>query len=174
MTINQVGYKRIPIGNGKTTMVSPEDYPYLSKFTWRISQFGYARHSRRMPGKTVGIFMALAILWRPKGFHVDHINGNKLDNRRENLRICTQQQNSRNKKVQRNSKTGIKGVKYMHREKKYQARIMVNYKSISLGYFKTAKEAGRAYDVAALRYFGDFARLNHQTTKTSAPTAPRK
>lgn len=89
---------------------------------------------------------------------VDHVNGDVLDNRRCNLRGCTQKQNARNRKANINSFTGLKGV---YRDKKnYRAAITVDYKYKYLGNFNDAISAARAYNEAAIKYFGEYARLN--------------
>lgn len=90
---------------------------------------------------------------------VDHINGNPLDNRKENLRLCTQMQNVWNSRIKSSNTTGFKGVgfrKNTNRIKKYYAKIKVNKKVIYLGGYLTAKEASEAYKKAAKKYFGEF------------------
>jgi hypothetical protein len=97
----------------------------------------------------------------PKGILVDHQNSNPLDNRRSNLRLATHLQNSHNRK-----KTKIKttskylGVSFDKYRKKWHVRILHMGKRINLGRFADEDEAGRAYDAAAKKYFGEFARLN--------------
>lgn len=95
----------------------------------------------------------------PRGLFVDHINGNTLDNRKCNLRICNNAENSRNSKINYNNKYGYKGVSKRKGLKKcWLAQIMVNRKVIFLGYFKTAKKAHEEYCKAAKKYHGKFAR----------------
>lgn len=96
------------------------------------------------------------ILNAPIGFQVDHINGNTLDNRTANLRVCTRSQNMANQK----SNKKYKGVHYDSRKKKYRAQICVNQKDIKIGYFDREELAGLAYDVFAIQYFGRFAKTN--------------
>jgi len=100
-----------------------------------------------------------------KGEWVDHKDGDTCNNSKENLRVCTKQQNHFNtpKTVSEHVTCRCKGVSKKSskgRQKRYHARIMVNYKEISLGYFYTEEEAGRAYDEAARKYFGEFACVN--------------
>ena len=91
----------------------------------------------------------------------DHINGNGLDNRRCNLRKCTHAQNMRNRKVHTNNKCGFKGVYKVKNRNLWRAEIRFQRERIKLGYFKTAVLASVAYDNAALKYHGEFARTNH-------------
>lgn len=95
----------------------------------------------------------------PDGMHVDHINGDGLDNRRENLRVCSPMQNLWNSKKQTNT-SGFKGVTKRASDKAFIARIRVNYKLISLGSFADPIDAAKAYDAAARAHFGEFARTN--------------
>lgn len=92
---------------------------------------------------------------------VDHVNGNGLDNRRCNLRVCTPQQNAFNSKPVRGSRSKFKGVKYNTACKnKWTARIRINGKQVDIGRFETEEEAARAYDKVAKEVQGDFAWLN--------------
>lgn len=102
------------------------------------------------------------ILNAPPGVQVDHENGDPLDNRRSNLRLCNRYQNAMNRGPSRYNKIGLKGVT-KHPTKSggnYRAQIRSNGSWLSLGRFKTAEEAARAYDAAALIHHGEFARLN--------------
>lgn len=92
--------------------------------------------------------------------NVDHKNMDRLDNRRENLRPCTQSQNLANSKKRPHNTSGFKGVNWHTGTKAWAARIGVENKRIFLGYFNTAEEAAKAYDTAAKKYFGEFSRLN--------------
>lgn len=89
---------------------------------------------------------------------IDHINGIKDDNRIINLRIASYSKNSANSKIERKNSSGRKGVSLDKECGLYRARIMVNYKPMHLGRFKTIKEAAAAYDIAAKIYHGEFAR----------------
>ena len=92
--------------------------------------------------------------------HVDHINGNPLDNRKSNLRICTNAENQRNRGVNKNNTSGYKGVCWAKQNKKWKARIKHNGKLIHLGYYKDKEEAARAYDKKAKELHGEYAYLN--------------
>jgi hypothetical protein len=103
------------------------------------------------------------IMTCPPGMVIDHIDGNKLNNKRNNLRVCTRQQNTFNSKRNAKNNSGYKGV-YLHKQpggrSLWRARIKINYKTIHLGLFEDPRDAGLAYDVAAIKYFGVFARPN--------------
>lgn len=98
------------------------------------------------------------ILKAKKNESVDHINGNKLDNRRENLRICTHQQNMCNTKISTTNKTGVKGVHWSQERQKWSAQIGVKNKTISLGRFNSFEEAVNARFIAEQKFHGEFAR----------------
>ena len=91
---------------------------------------------------------------------VDHINQNKLDNRKSNLRLCSHSQNGINKYKQSNNSSGFKGVCFNKRRQKFMAFINKDKKRTYIGYFETAEEAGKAYDKKAKELFGEFACLN--------------
>lgn len=158
----------IPLSQNKTAIVDAEDYDNLMQWKWFISCQGkYA--ARRIwlseNSKKQQISMHRQIMGDPQNMHVDHINGNTLDNRKCNLRICTNLENRRNRKKQKNATTSqYKGVSFARHliTKTWTAAIKVNYKSINLGYFLTELEAAHAYDEAAKKHFGEFARVNFE------------
>ncbi len=127
------------------------------------------RAVRRTDGLTYVIshrreYLHRAIMQPPPGMVVDHIDGNPLDNRRRNLRICSRADNQRNQKLGKANTTGFKGVttpkNLAHLKNPFLARIQVNGLKKYLGVFTTAEDAARAYDAAAILHFGEFARLN--------------
>jgi len=91
---------------------------------------------------------------------VDHINLIKLDNRKVNLRACSRSQNMANSGARSTNTSGYKGVSWVEKKNKWRASIRVNYTSIHIGYYKLKEEAAKAYNLAALKHFGDFAYLN--------------
>lgn len=143
----------IAIGNNKFTEVDEIDWD-LSFYTWYLAGKGYPM--AWIDGKNVKMATIIA---KRMGLHnpeqIDHIDQNKLNNKRDNLRAATNQLNQANRGVNSNNHLGIKGVRKMYN--KYQARICINRRSISLGYFNTIEEASKAYIQAAKRYFGEFA-----------------
>jgi hypothetical protein len=135
---------------------------YLNTYGWHIDGTGYCR--RKNNKKAVLIHRLVAALYfgidAIKDKEIDHINGNKLDNRISNLRICTRTENMRNKGKQNNNTSGFKGVVYLKRDKKWRAQIKVNNKLKYLGQFENKIDAALEYDKAAKLYFKEFAHLN--------------
>lgn len=137
------------------------DHEYLNQFRWFISHYGYA--FRRDYEKQTGLMMHVEVFARtglivlPKQRH-DHIDQNKLNNKRNNLRLCTGSQNLSNKGRIKTNTSGYKGVCSSGR--KWMAQITVNYKNIYLGTFPTKELAAFAYNEAAIKHFGEFASLN--------------
>ncbi len=95
-----------------------------------------------------------------KGYEIDHISLDTLDNRRCNLRICTHQQNQMNQPLQKNNTSGVSGVSYYPPRKKYRARIKVNQHDIHLGYYRSMDEAIQARNVGMELMFGEYGRYN--------------
>lgn len=155
--------KQVPLTQGKFALVDDEDFEWLSQHKWHLSQHGYAARGKHegYPKKTVGIlFMHRVILNAPSGTEVDHINGNRLDNRRSNLRLCTRRQNLQNSRKRDNSSSLYKGVYFDKSRNKWQAYIDGPHGRIHLGRFSQETDAARAYDEKAKEVFGEFARLN--------------
>ncbi|SDJ61839.1 AP2 domain-containing protein [Paenibacillus naphthalenovorans] len=154
--------KELILGKGEICLVDDEDYARLSKFRWNKSQYGYAyRLGDRNKGEKWKVLMHREIMGAQDGQIIDHKNGNRIDNRKENLRFATPLQNAtnRNGKI---AKSGYKGVfrNTSSKRESWIARIKVNKKLIHIGCYPTMEQAARAYNQAALKYHGDFARLN--------------
>ena len=120
----------------------------------------YVRNGVKIQRRRFALFVHRLIMDAPKGMHVDHINGNPLDNRKSNLRICTHAENQRNRGANKNNTSGYKGVHWSKTTKKWRAEIRHDNKSIHMGYFKTPEEAARAYDKKAKELHGEYAYLN--------------
>lgn len=155
--------KEIPLTRGLVTIVNASDYDWLMQWKWHASSKNYVTRAEYFyinnEKKQKRIWMHRFIIDAPSEMFTDHINGNKLDNRRENLRLCTKAENSRNvESIRGNSK--YKGVCQHRRTKRWEAHIGFEYKSIYIGSYGTQEEAALAYNGAALKYFGEFARLN--------------
>ncbi len=151
----------IPLTQGYTATVDDEDYELVSQYVWHAHRSKVHVYVVTKPGKQA-IFLHRLILDAKIGEQVDHINGDTLDNRRSNLRICTQSQNIANQKVRLDTKTGFKGVSLSPRRNdiRYRSHIEHHGNRYHLGYFTTPEEAARAYDSKAIELHGDFAHLN--------------
>jgi len=141
----------------------------LAAQSWHVSTTGYA--VRHAPRPLRGVVRMHRVIMRrvldrelERWELIDHANGDKLDNRRSNLRLATNSQNEFNKDLPAHNTTGYKGVYRNSRTCRipYQAAITVNRKKIYLGSFADPREAARAYDEAARLYAGPFARGNFQ------------
>lgn len=142
-------------------IVDDEDFEFLSQFKWHCTSAGYAaRRSKRENGESRILLMHRVILNTFENTSVDHIDGNPLNNRKSNIRIVEHWQNMLNKKVRKDSSTGIKGVqKYGNRW-----RVIISVRNIRhrIGSFLTIDEAINAYNNAAIRLHGEYARLSER------------
>ena len=116
------------------SLVSEVDFELVSKYKWHIDSQGYVRTELNR-----GKFMSMHRLINntPQGWDTDHINRNKLDNRRENLRTVTRSLNTRNAPLRKDNISGHKGIDFYKRVKKWRVRIGAK----SLGYFDDLKDA---------------------------------
>lgn len=158
--------KLIPLSKGYYTKVSDKDYNQLSKFEWCYGN-GYAVRSseRDENNKQKGYKMHRVILDAPEGVHVDHKNGDKLDNRRSNLRLCNDSQNQANARFSTRNRSGYRGVVWRKSRQIWIAQIYVKNKQIYLGSSHNKAEAAEMYDQAARKYFKGFARPNFPEKK---------
>jgi len=158
--------KKIPLTQGKVALVDDEDYSYLNQYKWCAYKGGrhyYASTNIRVSNsKWRFAAMHRMVLHAPDDVGVDHINGDGLDNRKLNLRLCTHMENCRNGRLRSNNKTGFKGVSIVRKGygKPYRTQIRLNNKVVHLGYYLNPKEAARAYDLAATKHHGKFALTN--------------
>lgn len=129
-----------------------DDLNFVKQYTWTLQSSGYA--TTRINGKIRTFHKA--ILDAPDGKVIDHINGNKLDNRKKNLRIVSMKENAINRKIMKNNTTGITGVGV--RNGKYIAYIGVDKKFVFLGAYLNIEDAARARKNAEQKYFGEYAR----------------
>jgi hypothetical protein len=154
--------REIQLTKGFVALVDDEDYEKVSEFNW-FAAVGYAaRDFNHIPGKHRRVLMHRFILGLGYGDprEVDHINHNRADNRRSNLRVCLHEDNQRNQKAQVGKSSGFKGVYFRKDTYKWSAYIDFNWKRLWLGCFLTEEEAAKAYDRAALQHFGEFACTN--------------
>lgn len=148
--------------SGVEIYVDIEDYDWLRQFSWHISHQGYAHRnaSKSSTGNKFTLMHRMILNIVGPNIIVDHIDGNKLNNQRNNLRIGTNQLNQANSRMSKNNTSGYKGVIWNKERNKWQAQIMVNRRYMFLGRFDDIHEAANAYDVAAVKYFGSFAYTN--------------
>ncbi len=150
------------LSTGEVFCFDSEDYGKISDRTWYKCNAnpGYV-------GDRKGICIHRIMLAAPDGYEIDHINLNPLDNRKENLRVCTHQQNQCNQPLQKNNTSGVTGVSYYAARKKYRARIKYFQRELHLGYYSTFLEAIQARNVGVKILFGEYGRCHE------APSSPR-
>ena len=158
--------KTIQLTQGKEAFVDDEDFERINKHKWTVLKKSNTFYARRTINggspsqRHIKMHREIMGLTPKDGLVVDHINGNGLDNRKRNLRICTQFQNMKNTLKRPGKTSKYKGVYWRKERGKWQARITFQNKRIRLGHFEDESEAARAYDGAAKKYFGEFAKLN--------------
>ena len=136
--------------NGKEMLLDIDDLDIVSDRSWNIDSLGYPYTV--VDGRNVRLHIFL--LGKPqKGLVTDHINRNKLDNRRGNLRRCTQRENTHNSPIRSNNKSGVTGVYYDKKLKLWRAQIQVNGKPKHLGGFKNLEDAVITRKQAENKYY---------------------
>lgn len=156
--------REIGLTQGMVAKVDDQDWEYLSQFKWYVCKGRYTyyalRHVRKDDGKRTSLSMHRDLMSADYGSQVDHVNGDGLDNQRNNLRLATQIQNTQNQRIRSDNRTGYKGVHKCNDSKGWSAKIVVNRKHIGLGSYPTPEDAARAYDEAARKHYGEYARTN--------------
>ncbi len=163
-----------------SAIVDDEDFEYLSLFSWNAAirreqernMYVRARRTERSTGRTLIINMHYEV-WRragkkvPVGMTIDHIEPGEfgaLDNRRSNLRIASKKDQQGNRRNALNNLSGLKGV--TQHKNRWSAHLRIKGSTKYLGIFKASYDAAKAYDTAAVAYFGKFARLNFPNGRT--------
>lgn len=153
--------KEIKLTQGKVALVDDEDFEFLNQWKWCF-HIGYATRNAVLKdgGKRKTIRIHRVVLNCPDDLQVDHINHDTLDNRKENLRLCTVKQNSGNQRGHSKSSSGYRGVSWIVQHEKWAAQLVENHNHHFLGYYDDKEEAARAFDKASKLYYGEFAFLN--------------
>lgn len=149
--------KKLPLSQGKYALVDDEDFEFLNKWHW-----SYSRHHtsggtvlRNDKGKMIKLHRQ--IMGAKSGQQVDHINRDRLDNRRSNLRFCDNSQNRANSKIRKDNQSGYAGVHFNKDKKKWQAILYFHSKKYFLGYFTDKNNAIKARQEAESKIFKDYA-----------------
>jgi len=155
--------------SGYTVLIDDEDVWMVNKYRYGVQKMKlqnaglyYFMRSSNVQGKKDTPLLHREIMKCDvcDGKIVDHINGNTLDCRKENLRICTHAENIRNSKTYKTNTSGVKGVTWYKKLNKWCAQIQVDKKKINLGYFLSIKDAEKAYAEGSKKYHGEFGRLS--------------
>ena len=169
--LGDTAMKHIPLTQGKFAIVDDDKYDELAKHKWFAekgrSTYYAARLTPHINGKQHHIAMhrVLLGLCEGDGIFSDHRNGNGLDNRMPNLRTCSNSQNRMNSLIQTNNTSGYKGVSWHKGHNKWSVYITVRRQKIMLGSFFCLVKAAKAYDEAAIKYYGEFANTNFRRKK---------
>ncbi len=143
--------KQIKLGKSKLfALVDDDDFDFISQWKWHLSTHGYPISTLAGTGK---IYMHIVINNTPRNMVTDHINRDRLDNRRENLRSASKFQNAINSNLQKNNKSGHKGISWNKKLKKWESYITKNQKHIFLGYFIEIGKAILARQAAERKYW---------------------
>ncbi len=163
MSIMQSGVVEVKLTRGLVTIIDAEDLELVSQHKWFASRgqnTDYALRKQRIDGRQQTVSLHRVLLNAPEGMHVDHLNGDGLDNRKANLRLCTRSENRRNSQRQAGGVSKFKGVsKRPGRRKSWVAKIYVGKNQYTQCFF-TELEAAERYDEMAREHFGEFAKLN--------------
>lgn len=155
--------KEIPLTHGAVALVDDADYELLSQWRWHVSTNGYARAMIKDAGAFRGVYMHRLIMGMAKEDkrQIDHVDRQKTNNQRSNLRICTHRQNHYNIGVRRDNAVGLKGVSWSASNRKWVSSIKVDGEQKWLGSFETPEQAHAAYRSAAVEYHGEFVNLSN-------------
>lgn len=153
--------KKIPLPKGEFALVDDEDYEFLMQWKWHFHS-GYAARWTSTKGKIKirAVFMHREVAKTPAGKMTDHINLEKLDNRKSNLRICTHSQNQLNRLAKKSNPSGYKGIYWNKRNEKWHAQASADGKQVHIGYFDDFVEAAKKYDEFSRKHHGEFAKPN--------------
>lgn len=164
--VGEVAY--VPLTQGYEAVIDADDAEIVGRYNWHAApdKSGNVYAGTAYPhedGKWRKVPLHRFLLRAPKGRPVDHEDGDGLNCRRYNLRVATPKENQGNKRMCKHNTSGFKGVRlaaWARGKNKYRANIVVSHKTTHLGYFATPQSAAKAYDAAAIEYFGEFAKTN--------------
>lgn len=159
-------FVQIPLTKGKFAKVDLEDYAELIKYSWYATSAkngNYAARDRTVTGRKIHIYMHRQILnaLDTCEYEVDHINGDPLDNRKENLRLVEHKNNQKNQTTQQGTSSKFKGVYWSDKEKSWSVQIKENGRCRTVRGVESEEIAGIIYDLLALDRFKEFARFNN-------------
>lgn len=146
-------------------VLDKEDATVVGGYKWRVNSQGYVYRNDWNGGRQRKLYLhrvVMGIANMARGIEVDHRNGDKLDNRRENLRLCTRGHNNAARRKQTGCSSKFRGVTWDKDKKRWQAQIGFRGKNKVLGRFKVEEDAARAYDKEARKLYGEFAQPNLQ------------
>lgn len=155
--------KRISLTKGQFALVDDNDFEELNKHKWRasfnkgVNSFYVIRTIINSKGTETTEFMHRFLTRVSCGFHIDHINHNTLDNRKQNLRIVTHSQNAMNRRIRCDNKSGVTGVNWHKRDCVWIATININKKLKYLGGFKNKKDAIKSRKNAEIKHYDEYA-----------------
>jgi len=156
--------KEIKLTQGKFALIDDEDFERVNKFKWyahKVSNTFYARRCITINGKCKTQLMHKLIMGdNPQKLDIDHITGDGCNNQKVNLRFCTRSENMMNQRSQVGVSSKYKGVCWFRASKKWRAYIKKEGICIHLGLFASEIEASQSYNVASIKYFGEFAHQN--------------
>jgi hypothetical protein len=151
----------VTLTRGYEAIIDAADVPLVEGVNWYANNLPhtvYCLNRSQNETKKTTIRMHRVIMGDPDGFQIDHIDGDGLNNRKSNLRLATRSENARNRRINKNSTSGLKGASWVESRKRWRAEIRADGKQIHLGYFNTPEAAHAAYVAASEKMHGEFAR----------------
>lgn len=152
--------KTIVLSRGQVTFVDDEDFEYLTQWRWYMNTYGYATRCYMTEGKIKRLYLHRVVTEAPKGIFTDHIDGDRLNNQKGNLRLVNQKENSQNRKKGINNRSGYIGVSWDNYNKRWKAQGMFEGKQKFLGNFKDPVSAAKCRDEFVKTVYGSYAKLN--------------
>lgn len=158
--------KEIPLTKGKVALIDDDDYEYINQWRWKLSTSGYAIRTVCLKNdlginRFTSLIMHRVIMNAKKSEVIDHVDCDRLNNTKNNLRFCSIGENCRNRVKTKKNTSGYKGVSWHKRDKRWIASIKINGIGVHLGSYIDVIEAANTYDKAAKKYFGKFAKTNN-------------